>query len=93
MNELTSLGFSATAIQCHIKWKSLMRTYNAAKDNQQKTGRGPSRFQFCDEIGLIVGSKPSNQCEHTHWVVLLVLILLILIVRLQIKTTQLALVI
>lgn len=64
-NDLLSSGFICSAAECQAKWKSLMRSYNVAKDNKNKTGRGPNRFQFFEEIDAIVGTKPSNNCEHT----------------------------
>lgn len=64
-NELISLGFNVTAVQCQVKWKSLVRTYTTTKDNKNKTGRGPTRFQFLEEIYSILGTKPSNQCDHS----------------------------
>lgn len=59
MNDLLSQGFIVTANQCQAKWKSLIRSYQSSKDNQSKTGRGPSRFQFFDEMDAILGRSIS----------------------------------
>ncbi|KAI4455378.1 myb/sant-like dna-binding domain [Holotrichia oblita] len=64
-NDMISSGHSVNAQQVHLKWKSLLRSYKACKDNKSKTGRSPSRFHFFDQIDAIVGDKPSNSCEHT----------------------------
>lgn len=64
-NDLLSKGFSVNALMCKTKWKSLVRSYSAAIDNKSKTGRGPSRFQFFDEMDDILGKKPSQKCHHT----------------------------
>lgn len=64
-NDLLSEGCVVSANNCQTKWKSLNRSYSVAKDNKNKTGRGPSRFQFFEEMDAILGTKPSNHCEHT----------------------------
>lgn len=64
-NDMLSKGFSSNALLCKSKWKSLLRSYSAAVDNKNKTGRGPSRFQFFEEMDAILGTKPSQNCSHT----------------------------
>ncbi|GLV40089.1 hypothetical protein CBL_03763 [Carabus blaptoides fortunei] len=50
---------------CEVKWKKLVRTYKNVKDNNNKTGRGVSRFTFYDQMDEILGDKPSTSCDHT----------------------------
>lgn len=64
-NDMLSKGFPTNATLCKAKWKSLVRSYSAAVDNKNRTGRGPSRFQFFEEIDAILGTKPSQKCSHT----------------------------
>lgn len=65
LNDLLSEGYSLTAEMVQSKWKSLVRSYNSAKDNKNKTGRAPSRFQFFEEMDDLLGNKPSNSCKHS----------------------------
>lgn len=60
-NDLISQGINVTGVQCQVKWKSLIRSYHSAKDNQKKTGRKPSRFQFFEEMDATLGNKSSNK--------------------------------
>lgn len=63
-NDLISLNYSFTEAQCANKYKSLCRSYKAAKDNINKTGRAPSRFFFFTEMDELLGKKPSISCSH-----------------------------
>jgi len=39
------------------KWYGLLSTYKKTKDNNNKTGRGPAKFQFFTEIDSLIGSS------------------------------------
>lgn len=47
--------------ECSRKWNNLMRTYRVSKDNKNKTGRAPIKFDFFDEIDDILGDRDSNK--------------------------------
>lgn len=64
-NEVVSLGVSKSAEKCEVKWRNLIRTYKAIKDNKKTTGRGAIRFQFYDKMDEILGEKPTMSCTHT----------------------------
>ncbi|KAI4468017.1 hypothetical protein MML48_2g00001852 [Holotrichia oblita] len=53
-NELLSLGITKSAEKCEMKWRNLIRTYKAIKDNKKSTGRGAIRFQFYNELDEIL---------------------------------------
>lgn len=63
-NDLLSNKFSKSALSCQNKWKNLLRSYKAAKDQKVKTGRGASRFHFYEQIDELLGEKPTNKCLH-----------------------------
>ncbi|CAG9825710.1 unnamed protein product [Phaedon cochleariae] len=50
VNDLLSSGFAVDETMCQAKWKNLVRSYNIAKDQKTRTGRGPTRFQFFEEL-------------------------------------------
>ncbi|CAH1101676.1 unnamed protein product [Psylliodes chrysocephalus] len=64
-NDLISAGFEVNDQMVMRKWKSLLRSYNKAKDNKNRTGRGPSKFLFYESIDEVVGNQPKNKCDHS----------------------------
>lgn len=64
-NDLISEGFTVSAAAVQNKWKGLVRSYNKAKDIKMRTGMGPSRFNFFDQLDEILGNKPKNHCSHS----------------------------
>ncbi|CAG9814618.1 unnamed protein product [Phaedon cochleariae] len=65
VNDLLSSGFAVDESMCQAKWKNLVRSYNTAKDQKTRTGRGPTRFQFFEELDNLLGEKPTNKAKHT----------------------------
>lgn len=65
MNDLLSHGIAVDENMCQAKWKNLVRSYNTAKDQKTRTGRGPSRFQFFCEMDDLLGEKPTNKTKHS----------------------------
>ncbi|XP_023312615.1 uncharacterized protein LOC108912509 [Anoplophora glabripennis] len=65
VNDLLSNGYKVDAQMVQNKWRSLVRSYNKAKDNKNRTGCGPTRILFYDIIDEILGDKPSNNCTHS----------------------------
>lgn len=57
--------FETTALQCHTKWRNLLRSYRICKDNIGKTGMGPTKFNVFEKMDDILGKKPTNNCAHT----------------------------
>lgn len=50
---------------CKKKWSNLVKTYTNCKDMKRRTGKGPTRFQFFDELDEILGDKPNIASPHT----------------------------
>ncbi|KAK4871595.1 hypothetical protein RN001_015719 [Aquatica leii] len=65
-NDLLSLQFEVTSVMVQNKWNSLLKSYRKVKDNQNRTGRGPSRFNFFELMDEVLGSKPTNSCSHSN---------------------------
>ncbi|CAH1983109.1 unnamed protein product [Acanthoscelides obtectus] len=61
----SKLKGSLTELLCQQKWKTLIRTYTATKDNENKIGRGSTRFKFFEEIDAFLGNKLSKEGHHT----------------------------
>ncbi|KAK5648073.1 hypothetical protein RI129_002965 [Pyrocoelia pectoralis] len=64
-NDLLSLQFEVTSVMVQNKWNSLLKSYRKSKDNQNRTGRGPSRFNFFDLMDELLGSNPTNSSPHS----------------------------
>lgn len=64
-NDLLSLKITVTVTEIKKKWGNLVQSYNKSKDIKKKTGRGPSRFNFFNEIDDVLGNKPSNSSPHS----------------------------
>lgn len=56
-NELACHSVQVTSKSCWQKYKSLLRTYNLAKDDRDKS----RRFQFYDQMVELVALKPAPQ--------------------------------
>lgn len=54
-------GIMKDVDECKRKWNNLIRTYRSVKDNQNKTGRAPLKFEYFDAIDEILGNRDSNQ--------------------------------
>lgn len=65
MNELASHKTNVTIVEAKKKWGNLVQTYNKAKDIKTRTGKGPVRFLFFDNIDSILGYKPSNSSPYS----------------------------
>lgn len=63
-NALLSNGYVATPDQCHVKWKSLLRSYKLCKENRNRTGKSPSKFNFFNQMDQILGEQPTNTCTR-----------------------------
>lgn len=64
-NDLTGNQIQVTAAMVQSKWHSLLKSYRKAKDNRNKTGRGPSRFHFFDMMDEILASTTESSWSYT----------------------------
>lgn len=62
---LITLFLQADGPHCHKKWLNLLRSYKSCKDNQKKSGRGPTRFNFYVIMDAFLGKEPSNSSPHS----------------------------
>ncbi|KAF5287259.1 hypothetical protein FQR65_LT02132 [Abscondita terminalis] len=64
-NDLVSHGINVTTSTCTQKWKNLLRSYKQCIDNTKRTGRGPMRFHYFDQMNEFLGNKPNMSSSHT----------------------------
>ena len=48
-----------TATKCEDKWKNLKKSYRDYVQRSNQTGSAPSKFEFADETGQVMGDDPS----------------------------------
>lgn len=68
LEDLQPLGIfnrAITAVQLEKKMTSLLTAYKGARDNQSRTGRGPTQFKFMERMTDIFGTRPIIENSHT----------------------------
>ena len=50
---------TVTGTKCEDKWKNLKNSYRDYVQRSKWTGSAPSKFEFADEMGQVMGDDPS----------------------------------